>query len=532
MAGSPTLTCGCGAVLHFDESRGWPKSCGGCGAGVLAPLPGPQTVALGSPADVIFFGGGVFGGKSFGAALFARKYVHRTNATILVMRQERKMLLGSGALLSKFKSVMGDLRPLIRESSMHVDMRFPVSGASVEFAGCRTPSDFRKYEGNEYSVIIWDEAQQLEFATFLKMMQRNRSPGGCDVVPRMFLTGNPPQPGEPGYWLRELIDWFIGPDGFPIADRCGKLRYFTVNDNQIEWVDPGWRDEDGNPPKSFTFIQALATDNPVGLADNPTYMASIRAQTEVDQERLAKGNWDAKHGARLFGHGRIEWLPRFPLEILSANTVRYWDLGGGMNDTDTRNGLGSFLVTIALCPKCDGHRFLGDAPCPVCNVMPDGKGGVVPFRELSQVQLDNKDGPRKGIWLRSPIWEQGELGELEKTMIDVTRADGPDIPQYIEQEKGSGKVATHHYQELLTWSDVFGDPVSGKKQVRAKPLVSAADVGLLFVERSELDTQVRRAFASFGPDGSGEFKDLIDAGAGGVKVFWEHEFPPKIAWRM
>lgn len=429
------------------------------------------------------------------------------------------MLLGAGALLEKFWSVMGDLGPKGRESSMHVDLRFGFSGASVKFGGCRTLHEFKKYEGNEYSVIVWDEAQQLDFALFLKMMQRNRSPDGCDVPPRMFLTCNPPQPSEPGFWLRDMVDWYIGEDGFPIAERMGALRYFTINDNEVHWVEEGWRDADGNPPKSFTFVQALATDNPVGLAANPTYMASIRAQTEVDQERLAKGNWNARPGAQLFGGGRLRWIDSLPPAVARANTVRYWDLGGGLNDTSTRNGLGGVRVTIAHCPECDGSRWLARAPCSLCNVRPDGS----PYVTREQAAQANRDGALEAVWLEDPIWEQGELGALEAIMVRAAQADGPDVPQYIEEERGN-KVATHHYKSLLSASEVIGDRVTGKKQVRAVPLVSAAERGLLFVVRSANDVKVRQAFESFGPDGSGVYKDIIDAASGGVGAHYAHKW--------
>ena len=147
------------------------------------------------------------------------------------------------------------------------------------------------------------------------------------------------------------------------------------------------------------------------------------------------------------------------------------------------------------------------------------------------LEKDNEDGPMDAVWLDDPIWEQGELGDLDDLMIEIARMDGGDIPQYIEQERGN-KVATHHYEKLLANSEVHGDRVTGKKQARAKPLVGLAEKGLIFVVRSSNDAKVRQAFQSFTPDGAGKFKDIIDAASGGYGAYLEHEWPPEFVMVM
>ena len=63
------------------------------------------------------------------------------------------------------------------------------------------------------------------------MLTRNRST--CGVTPYIRATCNP----DPDSWVAELIDWWIGEDGYPIPERQGKLRYFMIDRDQYIWGD-------------------------------------------------------------------------------------------------------------------------------------------------------------------------------------------------------------------------------------------------------------------------------------------------------
>ncbi|AUR93444.1 terminase-like family protein [Vibrio phage 1.187.O._10N.286.49.F1] len=39
----------------------------------------------------------------------------------------------------------------------------------------------------------------------------------------------------PDHKIRELIDWYIGEDGFPIPERDGAVRYFVTEDGNFIW---------------------------------------------------------------------------------------------------------------------------------------------------------------------------------------------------------------------------------------------------------------------------------------------------------
>jgi predicted phage terminase large subunit-like protein len=236
------------------------------------------------------------------------------------------------------------------------------------------------------------------------------------------------------HWLRALVDWWIDKDGFPIKERAGVVRHFIRVDNKVIWVDASHRDEDGTPPKSFTFIAAKYTDNKIGLSKDPGYTANLNAQERQDRKRLKDGNWNATDESAMFDRS---WF-----EIIQADKVpkgirkmRYWDRAA---TEKTEKNPDPDWTAGALCGQKDGVLYIFD---------------------MAHFQAN-------------------PLGNEER-IKGAAEIDGRFSPIYIEKEGGSaGSDTIDHYQRtVLRGYIVVGDRPTGEKRERAKGWCALAERG-------------------------------------------------------
>lgn len=118
-------------------------------------------------------------------------------------------------------------------------------------------------QGQEFTLVCIDEATQHDFVFIEYLMSRLRSPSRH--FSRLVMSCNP----SADHKLRELIDWYIGDDGFPIPERDGAVRYFITENGDFLWGNS--REELGekfNIPKdrwegkilSFSFVSGTIYD--------------------------------------------------------------------------------------------------------------------------------------------------------------------------------------------------------------------------------------------------------------------------------
>lgn len=223
----------------------------------------------------------------------------------------------NGLVLRKEK---GDLDNIIRESNYVYSnkgeykssyMRWDFhSGAQILFSYFTGMfEDFKdRMQGRQYSYIGVDELTQLDYDKFKYLITSNRN--GAHIRNRFLGTCNP----DPTSWVRKFIDWWIGPDGYPIPERNGVVRYcFMGGDTpeEITWgstrkevyekvrhkIDPLVSDSDVLPPeymyiKSVVFVRAELDDNKALLESSPEYKANLAQQSDEQRERDFKGNWN------------------------------------------------------------------------------------------------------------------------------------------------------------------------------------------------------------------------------------------------
>lgn len=271
------------------------------------PLPGPQSLAYRSTADITGYGGAAGGGKTDLAAgliidsqercLFARREKAQTEGVI----QRLTEILGTNDGYSSQKGAW----------------RLP-DGGLAEFAGLDNPGDERRWQGRPHGVKIFDEVTEMREHQVRFVMGWNRT-NRPDFKPRVLMTFNPPTTDE-GRW----VIGFFGPwldKSHPLYPTVpGTLRWAAMipdgrgNSTDV-WVDNDGKALDGRPfvlvggrmvfdfdpsahrpedivqPKSRTFIPARLTDNPYYMASG--YMSTLQSLPEPLRSQMLYGDFSA-----------------------------------------------------------------------------------------------------------------------------------------------------------------------------------------------------------------------------------------------
>ena len=273
---------------------------------VWYPLPGPQTRAAESEADVLVYGGAAGGGKShlvLGLACTEHKRV-------LILRRERAQCEG---LMQELRTLLGSDDGLNRQLGQWT---LPAgSQALIEFGGLADPGDESRWFGRPHDLLALDEITEIreEQARLVMGWVRSADAGQrCRVV----ATCNPPTDVEGRWVYRYLAPWLDPQHPNPAAD--GELRWFTARGDNPDyevpdgrpfvWSDHGrgraddavpvyefdpkaWKQEQIIRPRSRTFIAARVSDNPFYVESG--YLSVLQAMPGSHRGRLLDGDWQA-----------------------------------------------------------------------------------------------------------------------------------------------------------------------------------------------------------------------------------------------
>lgn len=256
----------------------------------IRPQPGPQEAFLATQADIAIYGGSAGSGKSHAIILEPLRHCENPDFDAIVFRRTSPQLIGGGSLWEKARAIYPLLGAVPRETPL-LRVTFQ-SGATVQFQHMQHVDDVHSHQGKEYVLICFDELTHFEEYQFWYMVSRMRSMSG--IRPYMRCTTNP----DPDSFVRKLIDWWIGPDGFPIKERSGVLRWFIRDGDALVWADTRMelieRFGVEREPMSLTFIAASLDDNPALTTADPGYKGRLLALPEVERARLLDGNWDIR----------------------------------------------------------------------------------------------------------------------------------------------------------------------------------------------------------------------------------------------
>ncbi len=308
----------------------------------IGPQPGPQRAFNASSADIVVYGGGAGGGKTYGLGLESLRHVHNPEFRGVIFRREYPQITNPGGMWD-------DLGELYRINGAHglrttMEWKFP-SGAVIKFAHMQREDDRFSWDGAQIPFIAFDQLEHFTWKQFVYMLSRNRTT--CGVRPYIRATCNP----DPDHWLRAFIAWWLDEKtGLAIPERSGVVRWYILRDDVPLWGNSrnALLEEHGEHvlPKSFTFIASTVFDNKILLEKDPGYLANLEALSKVERERLLGSNWNVRESAGMYF--RRDWWNTVKVAPGGAeDTVRYWDRAA----SEGNRGSATAGVKIARLPN-------------------------------------------------------------------------------------------------------------------------------------------------------------------------------------
>lgn len=264
------------------------------------PLPGPQSLAYYSEADVIGFGGAAGGGKTDLACGKALTQHERA----MILRREGTELT---AIVDRLTELIGH-----RDGYNGQERIWRMPRVQVEFGSTPNAGDERKYQGRPHDLLVFDEAANFLEAQvrFLMGWNRTTTPGQrCQTL----MTFNPPTSAE-GRWIVQFFAPWIDKRFPGKRAQPGELRYVGVvpGANGVSrdiWVDDGrpFVIKDGEPcydfdpaayapqdivrPQTRTFIPSRISDNPFLMGTG--YLTVLQALPEPLRSQMLYGDFEA-----------------------------------------------------------------------------------------------------------------------------------------------------------------------------------------------------------------------------------------------
>ena len=167
-----------------------------------------QEKLLAAPEELdVFAGGGRGGGKSYSLALLALRHCEQYSekARVLYIRK-------SYAGLRDFELVTRELFGLVYGTTARYNgtehiWKLP-NGGYIELGQLETHSDYAKYQGRSFTLLLIDEAGQYAQPDLLDILRSNLR-GPKDIPIRVVMAGNPGGPGH--HWIAKRYVFQAGP---------------------------------------------------------------------------------------------------------------------------------------------------------------------------------------------------------------------------------------------------------------------------------------------------------------------------------
>nr|MCH9663478.1 terminase family protein [Gammaproteobacteria bacterium] len=404
---------------------------------------GAQTKFLLDDSDICIFGGAAGGGKSHAGLLYPLMYIHLPIFGAVMLRREMPDITNVGGLLDESKKIYPLNGGML--TNRPPKWIFP-SGARIDLSGLQYDSDADAFKGSQIGLVYFDEVDLFTEYQFWLLFSRARPPKEGLLSNSQHHPFNPMLRGstnpDPDSFIRHLLDFWIGKDGYAIPERSGMKRWlvmnpdtnvreqFTIREEAMERIAkiyPTWEEWERPDPTSLSFIPSALKDNPFNDSDKD-YRSKLGVLDAVKMERFLRGNWNVKYAAgKLF---QPDWCEFIELADVPADVteVRGWDIAS--TEPTKKNKTPDFT---------SGTKMARDKGGDTCYILDN-----VTF------QLEPNDG--------------------KKRIDEIARADGKFCRQDIPLDPGSGKWTYDTLRELIPEAIPMDcSPEKGNKPDRFAP---------------------------------------------------------------
>lgn len=424
-----------------------------------------QQAGLLLPQREVLYGGAAGGGKSDWLLMGGLQYADVPGYAALLLRRTFKELELEGGLLERAWDWLSATDAEPHDGGMKWTFgEEGERGAVLQFGYLDGPHDHTRYQGSEWQYIGCDEGTNLRMKQYRYMFSRLRRPRVTDDTPEEIAEIRR-RLGQIPLRMRVASN----PGGISHDDFKLRFGIYWDDEDDPDLVPrhchrPEWVRENNR-----AFLPATIADNP--HLDQDEYRQSLAELDPLTRRQLELGDWDAKEPGEMF---RREWFEVVDRAPAGVRWVRYWDLAA--TEPSAKNDDPDYTAGLKLGRHPNGEWFVADV--------------------------------RRGQWRSERVEAVGKAAASE---------DGAAVPVGMEQEPGaSGKSLVRHWQrDVLPSYEVRGYPSSDSKAVRARPVASKAEAGLVKIVRGPWVSAFLDEAESFPPEKEGEgHDDQIDALSG------------------
>lgn len=244
------------------------------------PLPGPQSLAYHSDANVLGYGGAAGGGKT---DLMLGKAVNKHSVSYILRREATQMQ----GIYNRMTDIMGGTDGFNKSDKI---WRFP-DGRLIRFGSTPNLGDEMNYQGQARDFLGLDETANFlqQQVIFLMGWVRTTDP---NQPTQSVLTFNPPTTAE-GRWLVQYFAPWLD-DSHPNPALPGEKRWFiNIGGEEREHPDDEMFMEGKELiiPQSRSFVPSRISDNPFLVRTN--YMSTLQALPEPLRSQMLYGDFKA-----------------------------------------------------------------------------------------------------------------------------------------------------------------------------------------------------------------------------------------------
>jgi len=422
------------------------------------------------------------------ALMLILKYKDDPNFRAVFIRETSTQLSQAGGLFQEAQAMWKYFGAVFKYMP-NMSATFP-SGAQVQFKVCGADRDISNYDGGQYSLVVFDEAQNHSEVQvrYLESRIRSKAKGPHQLI----ATCNP----KFNSWLLPFVHPYLDPDtGIPNPDMFAREMYYGSYNGKIV-IGRSKEELIAQYPdvscQSYTFIAATIADNPIMRRLNPEYVKRLEGLKRVERERLLLGSWFAKeNNSSYFKRDWVEIIEKPPTNALT---------------------------------RVRGMDFAATLPSE-SNPNPDWTASVLVSRTPDYYVIEHVERYRK--------LTNGVLEHIVET-AKSDRGYSGDVPVYFPKDPGAaGAQSSMFFIKYLVEHGVIAkaEKSSGHsgKLSRAQPFLSLCEAGLVKVVKGEWNSDFFNELEEYIDGKRGQKDDQWDACATAFKAVMKQNTLPSFS---